>query len=180
MPNGEWTEAIEGTGGSSFVANEKNGLYTSDECFKMAYTDALSVACKSLGMGADVYWGDSKYNSNQPITLEDAENYTLTFGKHQGKHLNELPDNYLHWLYENNEQCKAMIDVLGIIQSDEEIEESMNIIQHIMELVDETGVDLENIKTKRKITSLQDLSISDLKELEQKLTKHKETLDKVK
>lgn len=59
--NDEWSEAIEGTGGSSFVSKEKGGLYTSDECFKMAYTDALSVACKALGMGADVYWGDSKY-----------------------------------------------------------------------------------------------------------------------
>ena len=36
-------------------------------------------------------------------------------------------------------------------------------LDDIMELVDETGVDLENIKTKRKITSLQDLSISDLR-----------------
>ena len=25
--NGEWSEAIEGTGGSSFIANERNGLY---------------------------------------------------------------------------------------------------------------------------------------------------------
>ena len=59
--DGKWSEAIEGTGGSSFISREKDGYYTSDECFKMAYTDALSVACKSLGMGADVYWGDSKY-----------------------------------------------------------------------------------------------------------------------
>lgn len=59
--NDEWSEAIEGTGGSSFVAKETKGYYTSDECFKMAYTDALSVACKSLGMGANVYWGDTKY-----------------------------------------------------------------------------------------------------------------------
>ena len=40
-----WSKGIEGSGGSSFIAKEKNGLYTSDECFKMAYTDALSVAC---------------------------------------------------------------------------------------------------------------------------------------
>ena len=180
LPNGEWTEAIEGTGGSSFVANEKNGLYTSDECFKMAYTDALSVACKSLGMGADVYWGDSKYNSNKPITQEDAENYVLEFGKHQGKHLRELPDNYLHWLYENNEQCKAMIDVLGLLKSDEEIDEEAEIIIRIMELVDSTGVDLDGIKAKRKINSLNELSIKELNELEQKLIKHKETLEKVK
>ena len=31
--DGEWSEPIYGTGGSSFVAKEKSGLYTSDECF---------------------------------------------------------------------------------------------------------------------------------------------------
>ena len=66
--NGEWSEAIQGTGGSSFVSAEKNGTiyYTSDECFKMALTDALSVACKALGIGADVYWagGRTKYTAN--------------------------------------------------------------------------------------------------------------------
>lgn len=63
--DGEWSEAIPGTGGSTFVANEKSGLYTSDECFKMALTDALSVACKALGFGANVYWegGRTKYSA---------------------------------------------------------------------------------------------------------------------
>ena len=54
--DGAWSDAIPGTGGSAFVASERNGLYTSDECFKMALTDAISVACKALGFGADVYW----------------------------------------------------------------------------------------------------------------------------
>ncbi len=63
--DGIWSEPIEGTGGSSFVTKETKGLYTSDECFKMAYTDAISVACKSLGMGANVYWGDSKYEKDK-------------------------------------------------------------------------------------------------------------------
>ena len=64
--NGEWSEAIPGTGGAAFVAKEKNGLYTSDECYKMALTDAISVACKALGMGADVYWqaDSTKYTSS--------------------------------------------------------------------------------------------------------------------
>ena len=62
---GEWSKAIPGTGGSSFVAKEKNGPYTSDECFKMALTDAISVSCKALGVGADVYWDKdpSKYDA---------------------------------------------------------------------------------------------------------------------
>ena len=60
----EWSKPIQGTGGASYIAAEKNGLYTSDECYKMALTDAISVACKALGMGADIYWSadsDGKY-----------------------------------------------------------------------------------------------------------------------
>ena len=58
--DGAWSEAIQGTGGSSFVAQEKSGLYTSDEAFKMALTDAISVACKALGIGADIYWSNGR------------------------------------------------------------------------------------------------------------------------
>lgn len=54
--DGEWSMPIQGTGGSMFVELQKNGAYVSDECFKMATTDAISVACKQLGIGADVYW----------------------------------------------------------------------------------------------------------------------------
>ena len=68
--DGAWSEAIPGTGGSAFVAREKSGLYTSDEGFKMALTDAISVACKALGFGADVYWeaDRSKYDNPAPVT----------------------------------------------------------------------------------------------------------------
>lgn len=64
----EWSKPIQGTGGSAFIAKEKNGLYTSDESYKMALTDALSVACKALGFAADVYWnadGQTKYDRQQ-------------------------------------------------------------------------------------------------------------------
>lgn len=54
--NGEWSMPIVGTGGSSFINKERNGLYTSDECFKMSLTDAISIACKALGIAADVYY----------------------------------------------------------------------------------------------------------------------------
>lgn len=57
---GEWSEAIPGIGGSMCVSNDKTGAYTDDECYKKAYTDALSVACKALGMGADVYFAKDK------------------------------------------------------------------------------------------------------------------------
>lgn len=61
--DGEWSKPINGIGGSKLATMERNGLYVSDECYKMATTDAISVACKQLGFGADVYWkeGRSKY-----------------------------------------------------------------------------------------------------------------------
>lgn len=64
--SGEPSHGIPGTGGASFVAQEKNGPYLSDECFKMALTDAISVAAKALGIGADVYWNkdESKYKNS--------------------------------------------------------------------------------------------------------------------
>ena len=61
-----WSKPIVGLGGASFVANEKSGPYVSDECFKMALTDALSVACKALGFGADVYWSQDAGKYTKP------------------------------------------------------------------------------------------------------------------
>ena len=59
----EWSKPVLGVGGSMLVAKEKNGMHTSDEAFKMAETDAISVACKKLGIAGDIYLGqmDTKY-----------------------------------------------------------------------------------------------------------------------
>jgi len=53
---GEWSKPIYGTGGSQLLQMTKKGPYANDEAYKMATTDAISVACKNLGMGADIYW----------------------------------------------------------------------------------------------------------------------------
>lgn len=65
--DGEWSQEIPGIGGSAFAAQEKSGMHMNDECFKMALTDAISVACKALGIGADVYYAKdrSKYDGGQ-------------------------------------------------------------------------------------------------------------------
>lgn len=69
--DGEWSRDIPGTGGSKFAAKEKSGVYVSDECFKMALTDALSVACKQLGIGADVYWAADRTKYGTPQEKEE-------------------------------------------------------------------------------------------------------------
>ena len=67
----KWSEAIPGTGGSHLVSNEQRGKYNSDEGYKMAITDGLSVCMKALGVGADIYLGlgaDSKYSNTHEKT----------------------------------------------------------------------------------------------------------------
>ena len=54
--DGAWSQPIYGIGGNTLVAAEKSGLRIDDEAYKKAYTDAISVACKALGIGADVYF----------------------------------------------------------------------------------------------------------------------------
>lgn len=72
-----WSEPIPGTGGSKLTTIEKNGAYVSDEAEKMAYTDAISVATKMVGLAGDIYMGHGgKYeseNSSIPLT-EQVEN----------------------------------------------------------------------------------------------------------
>lgn len=77
--NGEWSKPIFGVGGSMFAEKEREGIHVSDECFKMATTDAISVACKQIGIGADVYWekDSTKYSGKEeqtkPIDAETAK-----------------------------------------------------------------------------------------------------------
>ena len=58
--DGKKSMAIPGIGGNMFIRKTKNGLEVNDECYKMAYTDAIGVACKSLGFGANVYWDSDR------------------------------------------------------------------------------------------------------------------------
>ena len=75
--DGEWSDAIPGTGGSSFVAMERNGAYVNDECGKMALTDALSVAMKSLGVAADIYFSKDADLGTKYAINEQAANGQL-------------------------------------------------------------------------------------------------------
>jgi len=55
------------------VENESKGPHTSDEAYKMALTDALSVAMKALGVAADIYlgmWDGSKFRDEPPKALK--------------------------------------------------------------------------------------------------------------
>lgn len=74
LDTGEWSKPVLGVGGNKLLSKERNGSYASDEGYKMALTDALSVCCKMLGIGADVYWGEgSKYTRNNGTPQPEEE-----------------------------------------------------------------------------------------------------------
>ena len=72
--DGEWSKPIFGTGGNQLVQVTKSGARPSDEGYKKAYTDALSIACKALGIGADI-WYSADPDAYDP-TSKYAERYT--------------------------------------------------------------------------------------------------------
>ena len=77
---------------------------------------------------------------------------------------------------------------LGIDRSVASADEVQNAInnqsilqmQNILKLIDETGIDLEKIKNKYEIDSLNKATPKQLDEIEKTLIRHKETLEKVK
>lgn len=92
-----FSEPIPGVGGSTLVSKEKSGLYSSDEGYKMAITDALSTATKMLGVAADIYagkWDGSKYadakevpppKPSEPLMTTDQKNQLLKLLVDAGK-----------------------------------------------------------------------------------------------
>lgn len=77
--DGEWSKPIYGTGGNVII--RKEGAKVSDEGYKMAYTDALSVACKALGIGADIYFEKDKTKYTAEETKEPAKSATKVESK---------------------------------------------------------------------------------------------------
>ena len=68
---------IYGVGGNTFVAQRKNGPQASDEAMKMAYTDALSIACKALGFSHDIYFQADRTKYTAVQAEPTAEDYKL-------------------------------------------------------------------------------------------------------
>lgn len=65
-----------GVGGDKAVAKNKNGLFTDDEAFKKAFTDATLNAFKSAGVAADIHMGlfdDDKYVAQVDREFAEAE-----------------------------------------------------------------------------------------------------------
>jgi hypothetical protein len=109
----KWSEGIPGIGGSKLVDEEKAGLYANDEGYKMATTDALSVALKMLGVGADVYegrWDGTRYTESAGEQEAKLEEWTRACSEAA------KGDDFKAWWPENKETVLAECGQLGASQ----------------------------------------------------------------
>lgn len=67
--NGEWSKPIFGTGGNTLKLKGRGD----DEGYKKAYTDALSISCKALGIGADVWYANDTTSKYSDKYVDDSE-----------------------------------------------------------------------------------------------------------
>lgn len=120
--NGEWSEPIPAIGGNKLATMESNGLYISDEAEKMAYTDAISVASKMIGLASDIYMGHGGKYDKQPEQPKQQSNppaKELPF-------LNKGTDNWNKVIkYINDKQLNSLNDVKKHFKMSKEVAEEL-------------------------------------------------------
>ena len=128
-------------------------------------TSAVGRALGMAGFGIDVSVASAEEVqnaiNNQVITKEEAEEYTLTFGKYKGKTLKEIyeeDEQYIDWLLDNStdERIHKIIELtLDIkIPEPEEQQKRLQLITEILELSQEKNIDIEEVHKKFKVNSL--------------------------
>ena len=139
-------------------------------------TSAVGRALGMCGFGIDVSVASAEEVqnaiNNQELTQEEADSYTLTFGKYKGMTLKEIEGQdhkYIEWIMYNtkDERMLKMIEMsLGYaIPDEEEQNERFELLNEVNALIYEKDIDLEAVKTKFKVNSTQELDTPTLKKL---------------
>lgn len=107
------------------------------------------------------------------VTEEEANNYTLGFGKHKGKKLNELPRDYVEWLINNSKDQRLikMIEMTTGVKavSEEEAQKMFEKMKELNELINQTGTIRESIYSYYGVSSNSEMSLEDLDDAISKL-----------
>jgi hypothetical protein len=132
-------------------------------------TSAVGRALGMCGLGIDVSVASAEEVqnaiNNQTITQEEAEAYTLTFGKYKDKTIKEVykeDKQYLEWIL-GNKTDERLIKIIELttdlkIPSEEEQEARINMISEILKLCDEKDVDPEEVCNKFEVDTLTKLT----------------------
>lgn len=110
-------------------------------------------------------------------TKEDAEEYTISFGKHKGKKLKEVPEDYLEWLRDNDKTepylKKCCILLTDPLPNENEQLKILNLMARMNELVGETNTDYEDITTHYEVESTSKMTLKQLEDCVKNLEEKK-------
>ena len=124
----------------------------------------------AFGLATD---DDDAQSLSRPIinSKEEAEEYTLSFGKYTGKKLKELPQSYIQWLLENSKDdtIKTACDYLVEHFTKEESDERITLLDKIQMLEIEKEIDMDKfnqwLEEKYGTQNTANMEIKDLKEI---------------
>ena len=115
---------------------------------------------------------DSDYtNGMVEMTLEEAKNYVIDFGKHKGTKLADLleDEGYITWLLNNSTNAtvlKAIELLTGQVPKDEEQwDNQLEKTQKLMEVIVEKGIDTDRIIDHYKVKNLNQLTEAQVDEM---------------
>lgn len=132
-----------------------------------------------FGLGLKLYQGEDLPTVQ---TKEDAEKLVVNFGKYAGKTLKEIKElqpSYLDYLRNSSDaNIKAGIELIDPLPSESEQQNNLKKITEVMELVRQTGTDLEDMINafKEKRSEIKDITSFTDNELDICIRKLKEKL----
>lgn len=141
-----------------------------------AYGSSLTYCRRySLLMALGLATEDDDGASLSEMTKEQAEKYTINFGKHKGKLLTELAkehDPYIDWLLNNSkdlELLKAIELLTGRTpKTEEEQDERLELTEKLQRIIVDKELDVDKICEYYKVKRVTELSNEQVKEIIEK------------
>jgi hypothetical protein len=148
-------------------------------------TSAIGRCLGIAGFGIDVSVASAEEVANaiqnQTITQEEADSYTIPFGKYKGKTIKEIYESdkgYIEWMLgnSNDERMIKLIQMAtGIeIPTEEESKQRIALMNELNNLVEETECDYEALKRHYKVKSNNEMTVAQLQEAVNTLKKRVE------
>lgn len=141
-----------------------------------AYGSSLTYCRRySLLMALGLATEDDDGASLSEMTKEQAEKYTINFGKHKGKLLIDLikeENPYIDWLLNNsnNQEILKAIELLTgrTPKTEEEWDERIPLTLKLVNVINEKGLDVDKICEYYKVKTTNELSEEQIKEIIEK------------
>lgn len=138
-------------------------------------TSAIGRCLGIAGFGIDVSVASAEEiknaMANQEVTQEEADSYTIPFGKYKGKLLkdiDEIDSGYIDWMMSNSND-ERMIKIIELatgrkVPTEEESKQRIALMNELNNLVEETECDYEALKRHYKVKSNNEMTVAQLQE----------------